>query len=114
MKIQDTGDILVITGASETEKRDILALARNQAIQPHLLTRQEVAEILRCHPKTVERHASSGLIRQIKVGRYARYIAAEIAEFARNGCNPQNAAGVAGSETQGSLEKNNTNGGRHD
>ena len=90
MDITTAGDTIIITNATEEERKDIRALKANRPIQPHLLCRNEVAEILRCHPKTVERHAKAGLIKQIRIGRrQVRYDAADIAAFYQNGSEKQ-------------------------
>ena len=102
--INAADDTIVITNINADERKDLLALAANRKVQPQLLTRSEVAEILRCHPKTVERHAKLGLIRQIHIGRrQVRYDAAEIAELARNG-NSLATVGGKDRQTKGVLE----------
>ena len=112
MKIVTAGDAIVVTEATDEQKKAIAGIAKNKQPQPDLWTTSEVAAVCRVHKKSIARWAKAGLLRPIHIGhRKVMYDAAEVIEFACNGNKSQSALGVAGQETKWSLEKNKTNGG---
>jgi excisionase family DNA binding protein len=50
-----------------------------------LLTPGDVAQVLGIHPKTVERMARAGKIPHLKIGRYYRFVAKNIAGWIDKG-----------------------------
>ena len=65
---------------SEEKQRELLAACRRvQRKHRKLVTIRKAAEILDCHPRTVERYARKGLLSQIRHSpRKIRYDLAEV------------------------------------
>lgn len=52
----------------------------------NLLRKKEVAEMLACSVRTVDRLASSGRLTRVKVGGCVRFRASEVQAIINNGC----------------------------
>ncbi|MFA5688238.1 MAG: helix-turn-helix domain-containing protein [Kiritimatiellales bacterium] len=89
MKITDTGDAILVMGATPEEKKRFLSMVNKteeKPSKPKLITRKQAAEILGTCPETIKRYVKRGLIRQINFTcRQVRYDEPEIIEFARIG-----------------------------
>lgn len=75
------------TSVDETRRKDVLAVCRRrQKRHRKLITVRRAAELLDCHPRTVERYAAKGLLTQVRFSpRKIRYDLDEVEAFARNG-----------------------------
>jgi hypothetical protein len=64
----------------------VLRAAKEQAIKPRPGSIKEAARILGCHPKTVQRYAMQGRLRQIHISsRRVRYDMNEVEALATHG-----------------------------
>ena len=72
------------------DRQAILKVCRypKTASRRKLITVRQAAEIIGCHPKTVQRYERQGVINAIRLSkRKVRYVKQEIEEFAFKGIN---------------------------
>ncbi len=87
MNVIDSGNTLVLSDTSESEKKRILQLIKQPEEQRlETLTRKQAAKIFGIHPGSLKRWEKTGRIRAIKITpRTVRYNAAEIRAMVEGG-----------------------------
>jgi hypothetical protein len=79
MKVTEAGNTLVLTDASEAEKKRILSAIKEKPEQRKTLTRKQVAEILHVHPGSIKRYDRAGILTPIRITpRTVRYDTDEV------------------------------------
>ena len=91
--------LLVADATVDAAKRSEVLAACSRARHQHtrLVTVGKAAEFLGCHPRTVERYARKGLLRQVRFSpRKIRYDFDEVEAFARDGIDAARPKGDQG------------------
>jgi len=80
MEITDTGTTLIISELTKDEKaRIITATKTTSSTKASLLTRKEVAAILKIHPGSVKRYDRAGTLHPVRINaRTVRYLESEV------------------------------------
>ena len=76
MKTVDAGNVLVFLDVTKTERKRLLAAAENEPVKTKqkMLTRKDVAQILRVHTGSVKRYDKNGLLHPVRItSRLVRY-----------------------------------------
>ncbi len=80
MEITDTGTTLIISELTKDEKERIITATKSaSSTQPNLLTRKEVAAILKIHSGSVKRYDRAGTLHPVRINaRTIRYLESEV------------------------------------
>lgn len=68
-------------GHVRAKRASLEARESNQMLQPDVMTLQEAAAFLRCHPKTLRLMAAAGRIPAVRVGRLWRFSRRRLTEW---------------------------------